>query len=202
MEGLVLTPLEPAGYGRAPWKNGGGITIDIASEYRDGAAAGSWTGMVWRFGRTAIGTPAPFSDLSGHDRQQVVVAGRGLVLETPAGEIDLREPFRPVGYDGGLAIVSRLEEGPVEVVNLIADRTQAQIALAVLQEGSTLILQPGTHLVYAAAGPLAIAVDELAVALAAEHALRIDARRSVKLHGEAGRGLLASVYPCAAEPAA
>lgn len=198
MDDLVLTHLDPAGYGRAPWKNGGGITIDIASEYRDGAAAGAWTGMVWRFGRTAITAPAPFSDLSGHDRQQVVVAGSGLVLETPDGEIDLREPFRPVGYDGGLSIVSRLEDGPVEVVNLIADRTQAQIGLAVLQAGSMLILQPGTHLIYAAAGPVALVVDELAAPLASDHALRIDALRSVTLHGEAGRGLLASIYPRAA----
>ncbi|WP_332700276.1 HutD/Ves family protein [Bosea sp. (in: a-proteobacteria)] len=198
-EGLALTRLDPADYGRAPWKNGGGVTIDIAALYRDDAAAGSWTGLVWRLGRTAIVTPAPFSDLSGHDRQQVVVTGRGLVLDTPEGEIDLREPFRPTGYDGGLSIVSRLEEGPVEVVNLIADRNLARIGLAVLQEGSALFLQPGTHIVYAAAGPVAFEVDGTATPLAHDQALRIDATRPLKLRGEAGRGLIASIYPTASE---
>lgn len=194
MEGLALTPLDPADYGRAPWKNGGGVTIDIASDHDEGGAPGSWTGMVWRFGRTAIVTPAPFSDLAGHDRQQVVVAGRGLVLETPAGEIDLREPFVPVGYDGGLDIVSRLEDGPVEVVNLIADRRKARIALAVLPQGGEIALQPGIHLIYAAAGPLAARLDGCNLALASDHAVRLDALRASSLRGEGGRGLVASIF--------
>ncbi|WP_332681027.1 HutD/Ves family protein [Bosea sp. (in: a-proteobacteria)] len=199
IDGLALTRLDPADYGRAPWKNGGGVTIDIAALYRDGAVAGSWNGLVWRLGRTAIVAPAPFSDLSGHDRQQVVVTGRGLVLDTPEGEIDLREPFRPTGYDGGLSIVSRLEDGPVEVVNLIADRNLARVALAVLHEGSALFLQPGTHIVYAAAGPIAFEVDGAATPLAHDQALRIDAARPLKLRGEAGRGLIASIYPTTTE---
>jgi environmental stress-induced protein Ves len=198
-DGLALTRLDPADYGRAPWKNGGGVTIEIAARYRDDAVAGSWNGLVWRLGRTAIVTPAPFSDLSGHDRQQVVVAGRGLVLDTPGGEIDLREPFRPMGYDGGLSIVSRLEDGPVEVVNLIADRNLARIAIAVLQEGSALFLQPGTHIVYAASGPLAFEVEGTPTPLAHDQALRIDAARPLKLRGEAGRGLIASIYPATSE---
>ena len=42
-----------------------------------GFAPGSWDGMIWRFGRTAIVTPGPFSDLSGFDRQQVLVVRFG-----------------------------------------------------------------------------------------------------------------------------
>jgi environmental stress-induced protein Ves len=198
VEGLALTPLDPADYIRTPWKNGGGVTVDIASEHDRDAARGGWSGLVWRLGRTAIVTPAPFSDLSGHDRRQVVVAGRGLVLETSEGEIDLREPFHPVGYDGGLKILSRLEDGPVEVVNLIADRARASIALGVLCESVALTLQPGIHVVYAAAGPLAIALDGLTFPLPSDHALRIDARRPAALRGEGGRGLVASIFPHAA----
>lgn len=195
MEGLALTPLDPADYVRAPWKNGGGVTVDIASEHDGGTAHGSWSGLVWRLGRTAIVAPAPFSDLSGYDRQQVVVAGRGLVLETAEGEIDLREPLRPAGYDGGLKIVSRLEDGPVEVVNLIADRARAAITLGLLDEGEALTLRRGTHVVYAAIGPLAVALDGQALALPSDHALRIDARRPALLQGEGGRGLVASIFP-------
>jgi environmental stress-induced protein Ves len=68
----MITPLDPAGYRRTPWKNGGGVTVDIA-EHED----------AWRFGRTPITTSGPFSDYSGFDRAQVLVAGRGLVLQTP-----------------------------------------------------------------------------------------------------------------------
>ena len=97
-----------------------------------GFAPGSWEGMIWRFGRTAIVTPGPFSDLSGYDRQQVLVSGSGLVLETPAGEIDVRQPFKPVRFAGETRIVSRLEAGPVEVVNLIGDRSRVSIDLSCL----------------------------------------------------------------------
>ena len=64
-------------------------------------------------------TPGAFSDLSGFDREQVLVCGQGLVLETPSGEIDVRQPFKPVRFAGETGIVSRLEAGPVEVVNLL-----------------------------------------------------------------------------------
>ena len=77
----LITRLDPGRYLRTPWKNGGGVTLDIAFARR-----------VWRFGRTSIAAPGPFSDYTGFDRMQVLVAGRGLVLETPDGEIDVRRP--------------------------------------------------------------------------------------------------------------
>ena len=80
----MITLLDPAGYLRTPWKNGGGTTVDIA-----------FLGDVWRFGRTPIVQAGPFSDYTGFDRVQVLVSGSGLVLETPQGEIDVRQPFRP-----------------------------------------------------------------------------------------------------------
>ena len=66
--GIRLTTIDPAAYRHTPWKNGGGVTIDIAESLLPGFPPGSWEGMVWRFGRTAIVAPGPFSDLSGFDR--------------------------------------------------------------------------------------------------------------------------------------
>ena len=90
----------------------------------------------------------PFSDYTGFDRVQVLVAGHGLVLETPDGEIDVRRPFRPVRFAGETVIVSRLEAGPVEVVNLIGDRRRVGIDLTVLEAGRTQRLGPGVHIAY------------------------------------------------------
>ena len=113
---MTLLRLDPAHYITTPWKNGGGVTVDIAFE-----------GETWRFGRTPIVAPGAFSDYRGFDRVQVLVAGSGLVLQTPDGEIDVRQPFRPVHFAGETPIVSRLEAGPVEVVNLIGDRSRVRI---------------------------------------------------------------------------
>jgi hypothetical protein len=158
----MITSLDPAGYRRTPWKNGGGITIDIAEQ------------DAWRFGRTPITTPGPFSDYSGFDRAQVLVAGRGLVLETPDGEIDVRTPFKPVAFAGETPIVSRLEAGAVEVVNLIGDRTRVRIDLQVLRAGASIGRSAGTHLVYAVDGPASVQIDSKTHPLAADHTLRVD----------------------------
>ena len=99
------------------------------------------TGDVWRFGRTPITAPGPFSDYTGFDRLQVLVAGRGLVLQTPDGEIDVRAPFQPVRFAGETPIVSRLEAGPVEVVNLIGERAGSAIDLA--RAGGRAVAAPG-----------------------------------------------------------
>jgi environmental stress-induced protein Ves len=155
----MITLLDPAQYRRTPWKNGGGTTIDIAGQ-----------DDVWRFGRTPITAPGTFSDYSGFDRVQVLVAGRGLVLETPDGEIDVRHPFKPVRFKGETPIKSRLEAGPVEVVNLIGKRSDVAIDLVVLAAGRSIALANGVHLAYAAAG--AAQVDGHDVP--ADHCLRID----------------------------
>jgi hypothetical protein len=177
----MITKLDPVQYHRTPWKNGGGTTIDIA-ELDD----------VWRFGRTPITVPGPFSDYSGFDRLQVLVAGRGLVLETPDGEIDVRQPFKPVRFRGETPIKSRLEAGPVEVVNLIGARAAVRIALEVMRPRVVQTAEAGTHIAYAT-GEAELEIDGVRHPLAADHALRIEAQRPTMIGCTRGVLLLGSV---------
>jgi environmental stress-induced protein Ves len=188
-----ITPLPPEHFRRTPWKNGGGVTIDIAGAYRDGVEPGSWQGMIWRLGRTAIVEPGPFSDLSGYERLQMVIEGSGLVLETARGEIDLRKPLVVARYDGGLPIVSRLEHGPVDVVNLIADRDLCAIDLAAISADESLSLQAGLHVLYAPAGAVSVTLDGVVVQLGAGHALRLDAEAENFLSVADGVAIVASI---------
>ena len=105
---------------------------------------------------------------------QVLVAGGGLVLETPDGEIDVRRPFRPVRFAGETRIVSRLEAGPVEVINLMGDRSRVGIDLAVLQAGETQPLGPGVHIAYCPTGPAGLRLQGEEHALPADGGLRIE----------------------------
>ena len=199
---MPITPLSPDSYRRFPWKNGGGVTVDIAVERLEGLAQSDWDGLVWRLGRTTISQPGPFSDLSGYDRCQVVIAGAGLVLEAAHGEIDLRQPFNPVRYPGEWPLTSRLESGAVEVVNLIGDRTRVAIDLVVLRAGESLQLAPGSHVVHApiAAASLLLAPEPAResaheVALAPDHAIRIEPMQVTGLRCETGICLVASILP-------
>jgi uncharacterized protein len=193
--GPRLTALDPAAFRRTPWKNGGGVTIDIAESVLPGFEPGSWQGMVWRFGRTAIVKPAPFSDLSGFDRAQVLVSGRGLVLETPNGEIDIRHPFMPIRFAGETQIVSRLEAGPVEVVNLIGDRSRVSIDIACLPGGEAHACPTGVHIIYAATTSCNLTIDGDGCEIAIGHALRIDADESVTVVSRLDTAIIASIVP-------
>ena len=191
--GIQVTALDPAGYRHRPWKNGGGVTIDIAVTMLPGFAPGSWEGIVWRFSRTAIVTPGPFSDLSGYDRRLALVSGQGLVLGTPVGEIDVRQPFRPVRFAGETSIVSRLEAGPVEVVNLIGDRSRVSIELSCLPDGATISCPAGTHIIYAAATSCELSINGNACEIAADHATRIDAGDSFTVASRLGSPIVAGI---------
>jgi environmental stress-induced protein Ves len=139
--------------------------------------------------------PGPFSDYSGYDRVQVLVKGSGLVLEAPAGEIDVRAPFRPVRFDGGATIASRLEAGPVEVVNLIGRRDAVKIDMTVRDTGQTQPLAAGIDFAYAASGPVTLMVDGQSHALAPDHCLRIDSGNRTILAVMSGRVIVASISP-------
>ena len=193
--GIRLTPINPAAFRHTPWKNGGGVTIDVAEAVLPGFAPGSWEGMVWRFGRTAIMKPGPFSDLSGFDRAQVLVSGSGLVLETPEGEIDVRQPFRPVRFAGETTIVSRLEAGPVEVVNLLGDRSRVSIDLSCLAAGATNSRPAGIHIIYAAATPCDLAIDGNPCEIAGGHAVRVDAGEDFTVASRLGTAIVATIFP-------
>lgn len=185
-ERAVISLLEPGQYRHTPWKNGGGVTVDIA-------IVSDKDGDVWRLGRTPIVAAGPFSDYSGFDRVQVLVAGSGLVLETPDGEIDVRESFRPVRFAGETPIVSRLEVGPVEVVNLIGNRAKVQIGIEVLDDGRSLHLRSGTHIVYNPLGRSALDVDGTRHVLPSDHGLRLASGDATVLTGRGGCLLVASI---------
>lgn len=189
----TLTPLSPESFRSKPWKNGGGVTVDIADACRPGADPTGWEGMVWRLGRTAIVQPGPFSDLTGYERLQAVIVGSGLVLDGADGEIDLRQPFRPVRYDGGIPLVSRLENGPVEVVNLIADRSLCAVDMLAPVAGQDLALTRGIHILYAPGAGVSGRCGAEAFAVPGGHALRIDADDEGVLAVEAGQALLATI---------
>lgn len=189
----TLTPIPQSAFKRLPWKNGGGVSLDIAGLQRAGAEAGDWSATIWRLGRTAIPTPGPFSDLTGFERTQLVIEGSGLVLDGPAGEIDLREALKPVRYDGGLPLVSRLENGPVEVINLMAQRAACDIELTVPAAGTPVTVPAGIQVIYAARGEVTGEIDGAAFTVPAGDALQIDAEAATALRIGSGLAVLASV---------
>jgi hypothetical protein len=89
--------------------------------------------------------------------------------------------------------VSRLEAGPVEVVNLIGNRAQVRVDLQVLRAGAAIGRSAGTHLLYAGDGPTALQIDGRPHALAADHTLRVDGTSSTMIACTEGLVLVGSI---------
>lgn len=190
---MKTTLLKSEDYTRSPWKNGGGIFTDIADAHRPGAPAKDWDSLLWRFASTPIMAPGPFSHMPGIDRLQMVVAGRGLVLKASTQEFDEREPFTTVRFTGELEIVTELEAGPVEVVNLMARRGAAEIELLALREPDDRRLAAGTHLVYAARGNCSIRLGGADYAIPDGGTLKVELTEASKLALVSGLAVLASI---------
>jgi environmental stress-induced protein Ves len=179
-------------YTRSPWKNGGGVFTDIAGAYRPGAAK-NWDSLLWRFASTPIVAPGPFSYMPGIDRLQMVVGGRGLVLKAPGQDFDEREPFTTVRFAGELAIVTELEAGPVEVVNLMARRGAAEIALLALKQPGERLLGAGTHLLYAPRGDCSLRLDGEDWSVPDSGTLRVELTEAATFALVSGLAVLASI---------
>lgn len=192
---MKTTLLKSETYTRSPWKNGGGIFTDIAGAWRADAEAKDWSSLFWRLASTPIVAPGPFSHMPGIDRLQMVVNGRGLVLKSPTQDFDEREPFTTVRFTGEMEIVTALEEGPVEVVNLMARRGAAEIELVALREPGTRQLAAGTHLLYAARGDCRVRLDGEDFSISHEDTLKVELDAASQLALVSGLAVLGSIRP-------
>jgi environmental stress-induced protein Ves len=186
-----VEPLAPEGHRRMPWKNGRGELVVIDCE---GGKSWQYMGVAWHFGRTAIIEEGPFSNYAGYERLQVVTKGAGLVLIAPDHEIDLRLPMHPRRYDGGTPIRTLLEKGPVEVVNLIADRGRFDIDLRVGKAGAEMFCKSGRHVVYAPVGAALVEIDGRAYTLTEDHALRVRTDSGIPVTVQDGQVVIGSIH--------
>ncbi|MDI3338743.1 HutD family protein [Defluviimonas aestuarii] len=132
---IVIRPEE---FHRQPWKNGGGVTFEIARVEFDGH-------LHWRLSLAEVASDGPFSAFPGLARILTVIEGAGLILETPGGPI-AAHPLDPVLFPGSLPVHARLIGGKVRDLNLIYDPALIDGAVRLvdaahpLQEGKTAAL--------------------------------------------------------------
>ena len=112
-----------------PWKNGGGVTREIAT----GAALGPGGNWGWRISIAEVEEDGPFSTFPGTDRVMAVIAGKGMDLHDPEGAVFALEPYHPVRISGDDRLHGRLRGGPVRNLNVMTARGQFQASLEIRQ---------------------------------------------------------------------
>ncbi len=103
-----------------PWKNGAGLTRELAVEPR-GAGA---TDFDWRISIAEVDRDAPFSAFPGVDRCITLLSGAGMRLASIDGSIDHRldRVHAPFTFSGDLALDATLLGGACSDFNVMTRR--------------------------------------------------------------------------------
>lgn len=118
--------IRPADLRPMAWKNGGGVTTEIAA---DPPGAGL-DDFAWRVSIADVAASGPFSVFPGVDRIIVLIAGPGMILRGPEGDVALRR-FEPHAFAGETPIEGILSGGPVRDFNLMSRRGRVRAELTV-----------------------------------------------------------------------
>ena len=101
-----------------PWKNGGGVTREVAV-FPPGAAMDAFE---WRISLAEIGADGAFSTFPGVDRVLTVIEGQGLVLNVDGRLLALDAASPPLAFAGDAEVSARLTDGPIRDLNLMVRR--------------------------------------------------------------------------------
>ena len=149
--------LTPADARRVRWKNGRGVTEEIAVSPR--GARFEHGDFDWRVSRARVAEDGPFSAFPGFERILVVTSGAGLVLshgdDAPRARLRGLEPYR---FSGDWTTRGELVAGGVADFNVVFRRGAVVASVEALRLGRRRALEvvgPGDALVHVVAGALA-----------------------------------------------
>jgi environmental stress-induced protein Ves len=164
-----------------PWRNGGGLTREIATAPYDGKS----DSFRWRVSIADVTSEGPFSAFEEVDRQLVLVEGAGMVISVD-GKPHLLSLFDVLAFPGDAPCVGTLVDGPTRDLNVMTRRGEAAAAIQIVSV-------PGGHavraeaeaerLVVALTGSMSVATGEEAVHLDRFDTVRISVPAAVELTG-------------------
>jgi environmental stress-induced protein Ves len=133
-------------YREGRWRNGMGVSWDIAADVSPGDDFG------WRFALARIDADVSFSAYPGVDRIFTLVEGGGLYLDFDGGRtLTVDRLHVPHPFPGDAALHCRLRAGPCRALNLFTRRDSWSATVDVLSSGAE-IAHDGPILLFALAG--------------------------------------------------
>jgi environmental stress-induced protein Ves len=102
----------------SPWKNGGGVTREVASS----PSAAPGFDFDWRVSLADVASGGPFSSFPGIDRIITVVQGEGMTLTVDGLETVVSDRFVPFHFSGDATTDCRLLGGALVDFNVMTRR--------------------------------------------------------------------------------
>ncbi|HHZ10702.1 MAG TPA: HutD family protein [Rhizobiales bacterium] len=171
-----------------PWKNGGGVTTEIAV-FPPGAGLNDF---AWRISMARVEVDGPFSLFPGVDRTLVLLDGKALVLSVAGNGVHrLSRPYDIVAFPADVAASARLGAGPVTDLNVMTRRGVCEAEVRLLTVSGEQRLDP---------------VDAVTAVLAEGNGLRAGSdgrvfalgRRDALLFSPGEAAVLTAAEPCPA----
>ena len=122
--------LKAADFKEGRWRNGLGVSWEVAEE----PAAGLACGFRWRLATALISRDVPFSLYSEVDRVFTLIEGNGLTLDFGDRNVDVASRFVPVRFPGDRPLSCRLVDGPCRALNLFLARGHCDADVRVLRD--------------------------------------------------------------------
>lgn len=114
-----------------PWKNGLGLTREIAIDPPDVGLADRFR---WRLSIADVRGSGPFSSFPGYERTIMVIAGAGMELKVADQPLQLLDrPYVPFEFSGDEATTCRLLGGPIRDFNLMVRRSRQRSTLDIVR---------------------------------------------------------------------
>ncbi|RQR51199.1 HutD family protein [Burkholderia sp. Bp9126] len=174
----------------SPWKNGGGVTREIAA-HPPGAALDTF---AWRVSVADVAAAGPFSRFEGIDRTLVLLSGAGMTLAAADGARHVLDaPLARADFAGETAIDATLRDGPTRDFNLMTRRATTRGTVAAWRAGTHRVARADTVLLFCAAGPLRVELDGTAYTLEELDTLRLDGPQRAFDVAVSGDGALLAV---------
>lgn len=123
-----------------PWKNGGGVTRQIACA----PETSDLTDFDWRISTAEVAADGPFSRFDGVDRWLAILDGAGLDLRFGDGSTRRLLPGAHLDFPGEAAVHGALLAGPVSDLNIMVRRDRQRLRVeALCIDGAQDIALPG-----------------------------------------------------------
>jgi environmental stress-induced protein Ves len=143
--------LRAGDYKKMPWKNGGGVTTEIAIF----PPAAGLADFDWRVSMATVAEDGPFSAFSGIDRRLSIIDGSGMQLSvTGRDAVLLDQSSEPYGFDGEADCSAVLTAGPIVDLNVMARRGRIVSSVRRVQAGEPIVFQARDNLLLCHRGDL------------------------------------------------
>ncbi len=136
--------LRAADHRRMPWKNGLGVTLEIARDESGAEDVDRSSGdFAWRLSIADVATDGPFSRFVKIDRHLLLIEGRGVRLAIDGTSRTLDRLYQPIAFAGESTTFCTLLDGPVRDFNVMVDRRRFTASVRRLAQGVHHTLGPG-----------------------------------------------------------